>query len=738
MHRLNLSLLLVLYGVAAGEVVYSPNGELLNIGTEFPFPTLQDYSPAPYSDEVAALVDLVTSQDVEDALDLFLSEATRFTPTGDCFDTGAALASSLRALGYEVEEDPFYTTLVFSDVDSTGDSLSAVGQAGLIYTSDDGGATWLRRDDGSVPKNLYEVAYAADDPQRVSAAGSVGTFLQSSDGGVSWSVFELPGENGLTVTALERPSTDVIYIAGYTPAGMAALKSVDGGETWDYMAHGFPDGAACFGMEFTDESTGWLCGGKTGDPYQSYISRTTDGGDTWQLWSAAGPLVVNLSFADAINGYAVGNDYETILRTTDGGVSWETVRSFNGPEYEYMGDIETLSPSQAVAVGYGGCVLETTDGGDTWVYLREPSTDTDEGHRTGLIVSDSDMWFATGYGAFEITDDGGETWFNRIADLGLPPAVNIYASKPGVEGEAGPLLIAPYDSTSEDPWFDAPGADANGSGAAAALVAAVALGPLETERDLGFLFTATRYSGGNLGQSGGRRFLDTHPDFDCRAILDLETVGYANDENLDLLLTGNVPGEDLTDAVYGYAREYVPELTLYRVTNGFNFGHDHGAFWDEGHLAVLIQEYYPEEDDQNYRIGTTQDTRDTLSTGQMLLAAKLACAFAAAEALFADEISLEPRNPYVFPCPFRPGRGHETVTFAGMPAGGLIRVYDAAGSLVYEGTADEGPFVEDGVATWRHTWDVANRSGESLAGGVYIYYAQGPGGDAVGKLAVIP
>jgi len=729
---------IALANLAAGQAVVSPHGELIPPISGPPSPAAQDYSPAPYSDEVAALVDLVNAGDVEDALDLVLAEDTRFTPTEGCFDTGASLTASLLAWGYGVTEDSFFTTLVFSDADSAGEDLCAVGQAGLIYTSSDGGVVWTRRDDGSDPSSLYEVAYAADDPSKVSAAGSSGTFLTSADGGATWTAFELPGEGSLTVTALERPSAGVIYVAGYTPDGMAALKSTDGGASWNYLAHGFPAGATCFGMFFLDEDTGWLCGGTTGSPYRSCISRTTDGGETWELWSAVGPLVVNLSFADADTGFAVGNDYETIFRTTDGGANWETVHSFDGPDYEYLGDVEALSVTNAVAVGYGGCVLSTDDGGDVWGYLREPSDEPDWGHRTALTVVDPERWFAAGYGAFERTDDGGIGWYNGIAELGLPPAVNIYAFKTGASAEPGPLIIAPYDCASENPWFDAPGADANGSGTAAALVAAKVLGALETGRNLGFLFTATRYSGGDLGQSGGRRFLAKNPGFECRAILDLEAVGYANDANRDLLLTGNVPGEELTDAVYGYAHDYVPGLTLYRTTNGFDFGHDHGAFWDAGFLAVLLGEYYPEEDERNYNIGTVHDTRDTLSPGQMLHAARLATAFAAAEALFADEVALEPRDPYVFPNPFRPGRGHTTLTFAGMPAGGLIRVYDISGSLVYEGTADEGPYVEDGLATWRHTWDATNSSGVPLAGGVYIYYAQGPRGDAVGKLAVIP
>ncbi|MCX7022162.1 MAG: YCF48-related protein [bacterium] len=532
---------IALFNLAAGQTAVSPHGEFISTTQGPPSPAAQDYSPAPYSEEVAALVDLVNAGDVEDALDLVLAEDTRFTPTSGCFDTGASLAASLRAWGYEVTEDPFFTTLVFSDADSAGENLCAVGQAGLIYTSSDGGFAWTRRDDGSVPASLYEVAYAAADPSKVSAAGSSGTLLQSEDGGATWTAFELPGEGNLTVTALARPSADVIYLAGYTPDGMAALKSTDGGKHWNYLNHGFPAGAVCFGMFFLDEDTGWLCGGTTGSPYRGCISRTTDGGETWELWSADGPLVVNLSLADADTGFAVGNDYETILCTTDGGASWETVHRFDGPEYEYLGDVVALSATNAVAVGYGGCVLATADGGDTWEYLREPSDLPDEGNRTALVAMDSERWFAAGYGAFELTEDGGIGWTNRIDDLGLPPAVNVFAHKTGASGEPGPLVIAPYDCTSENPWFDAPGADANGSGTAAALVAAKALGALETERDLGFLFTATRYSGGDLGQSGGRRFLAKTPGFDCRAILDLEAVG----------------------------------------------------FWDAGFLAVLLGEYYP-------------------------------------------------------------------------------------------------------------------------------------------------
>ncbi len=751
-HRTKAALVILVLMCAAASVFASSEshptattdaaGRPLAAGTLENAPRSTDYDPAPYSAAVARLVETLDRADVETALDRLLAPPTRFALTPDCRDLGEGLAEHLRDLGYSVEEDEFLTALGLQSLDHNGAFCCVVGAAGLIYTSTDGGASWTRRDDGSRPKTLNEVAVATDDARLLSAGGAGNLLLGSRDGGLTWSDVETPLAEEGSITGLQRPGGETVYLTSWSSSGSSFLRSTDDGDTWTIHDPGFgPQPYAILGLEFIDANNGWACGYRvSGQSDIGCVARTTDGGFSWQVWSTTGRIFVNTSFADTLHGYAVCNDREAIYRTDDGGASWELCHEFNDPDdaelYEYLGDVEALSADHAVAVGYAGVVLETVDGGDSWSYLREPSADPDFDNRIALSVLDDDRWLAAGDGALESTTDGGLTWTDLLPTLGLPPAVNVFAYRTGSSGEEGPLLIAAYDTTSEDPWFDAPGADANGSGAAALLMAAEALAGIEPERSLGFLFTSSRYLPGGFGRSAAERFIATHSDYVPRCALNPEAVGYTSDSALDLYLLGNAPDEELMNAVAGYATDYVPGLDIYLEYNFFPV-YDIGPFMEAGIPGAYCSEYYLEIDDANYRRGTIEDTRDSLNPTLVLLSARLATAYAAAEAGLGGELPTVPISPYVYPNPFRPASSHTELTFAGLPPAGEVRVYSIDGELLHSGFADEGPFIENGTPTWRHTWDAANDHGEPLASGVYLYRVEGPDGYALGRLAII-
>ena len=70
------------------------------------------------------------------------------------------------------------------------------------------------------------------------------------------------------------------------------------------------------GVSFTDANTGTAVG------YSGTILRTTDGGDTWNSQSTGSTVDLwDVCFTDGNTGTVVG-DNGTILRTTDGGTTW--------------------------------------------------------------------------------------------------------------------------------------------------------------------------------------------------------------------------------------------------------------------------------------------------------------------------------------------------------------------------------------------------------------------------------
>ncbi|MBD3170306.1 MAG: T9SS type A sorting domain-containing protein, partial [candidate division Zixibacteria bacterium] len=83
---------------------------------------------------------------------------------------------------------------------------------------------------------------------------------------------------------------------------------------------------------------------------------------------------------------------------------------------------------------------------------------------------------------------------------------------------------------------------------------------------------------------------------------------------------------------------------------------------------------------------------------------------------------------HVFPNPYRPGNGHEVVTFRNLPDDSQIKVATVSGKIVKE---------FKNVSEGDYQWDVHNESGSALATGVYLYIINYPGGTSNGKLAVI-
>jgi photosystem II stability/assembly factor-like uncharacterized protein len=186
----------------------------------------------------------------------------------------------------------------------------AVGDAGIVLATEDGGATWARRDLGiRVP--LRAVAFA--DRRRV-LIGGASTLLGSVDGGESFRA-EPAGvaEGGGTVVALAAP--DPLHLFALQEDG-ELLRSADGGERWSRVR--ITAAARLLDMSFADPSHGWVLGRRQAGGSSLYL--TTDGGLTWLERELPARDVSAIYFAGREKGWIVGP--QTILVSTDGGLNW--------------------------------------------------------------------------------------------------------------------------------------------------------------------------------------------------------------------------------------------------------------------------------------------------------------------------------------------------------------------------------------------------------------------------------
>jgi photosystem II stability/assembly factor-like uncharacterized protein len=150
------------------------------------------------------------------------------------------------------------------------------------------------------------------------------------------------------------------------------------------------------GVCFTDAYHGVVVG------ESGTILRTTNGGVIWNTqYSGVAQHLRSVAFADSSNGIAAG-DGGLILRTTDGGNNWLTQSSghvcrFNGVSYPSL--------SKAYVVGDSGIILTSSDAGNTWA--NQVSGNSNTLNSVSFVSKDIGVVVD---GGVTRTTDGGMNW----------------------------------------------------------------------------------------------------------------------------------------------------------------------------------------------------------------------------------------------------------------------------------------------------------------------------------------
>jgi photosystem II stability/assembly factor-like uncharacterized protein len=145
------------------------------------------------------------------------------------------------------------------------------------------------------------------------------------------------------------------------------------------------------------------------------IVRTSDGGKTWQTQSNVNGVttpLLSVTFVDMNNGWIVG-ERGVILKTTDGGVTWQN-RSY-GKSY-HLYSVHFTSALNGWVAGRWGEVYQTSDGGDTWVRQESGTVRM----LTSLNFANARKGCVVGHGGTILkTNNSGLQW-----DLVVPPTTS--------------------------------------------------------------------------------------------------------------------------------------------------------------------------------------------------------------------------------------------------------------------------------------------------------------------------
>jgi photosystem II stability/assembly factor-like uncharacterized protein len=314
------------------------------------------------------------------------------------------------------------------------------GSTGAIFATGDGGATWHKQSFAADSEQMNTVSFVnTDDGWAVGSGsdmGGAGTIVATTDGGATWSPQSAGTDwdlSGITFVDAEH---------GWLPEGDSIYATTDGGAGWTAHDAGI---ASVTAVSFANDLDGYAVGAAGG------MATTTDGGQTWQSRSATTPatgfpLLGGIVFPDASHGWTFGGSQ--LLSTTDGGATWASQTMSAG-----LGALSFPDISQGWATGrtpYPAdqeVILHTSDGGSSW--QTQYSHVTGRFDLTGLdFLDDSHGWAAGSNDAGRLarpivgaTSDGGAHWRFVV----LRHALGASASVSFVDAARGWIACAPYD-----------------------------------------------------------------------------------------------------------------------------------------------------------------------------------------------------------------------------------------------------------------------------------------------------
>ena len=223
------------------------------------------------------------------------------------------------------------------------------------------------------------------------------------------------------------------------------LVSTDSGASWRQAE--VPTRVLLTAVHMHDERTGWAVG------HDAVILRTVDGGESWEVVHQAPeeelPLL-DVWFRDERTGFAVGA-YGYFLATVDGGETWAR-RAIGEDDFHLNALVPVVETepgaqrprSQRLYIAAeAGAVYRSDDGGGTWRELPSPYS----GSWFGGLALDGNRVLLTGLrGHLFRSEDGGETWaeVSTGTQATLTGAVRLPSGSIVITGLEGSVL------TSED------------------------------------------------------------------------------------------------------------------------------------------------------------------------------------------------------------------------------------------------------------------------------------------------
>lgn len=314
-------------------------------------------------------------------------------------------------------KSPLAPRVLVNGLALAGDRLVAVGQRGHILLSDDQGRSWQQT---AVPASADLVAVSFPTATQGWAVGHDGIVLRSTDAGASWArVLDGRSAGTLMLDFYKRQAAS----AADTKRAEALVTEAE-----RFAAQGTEN--PFLDVAFEDAENGWIVGAF------GLIFRTTDGGATWQPWlhAADNPKALHLYTVRQVGGELYIAGEQGLLMKLD-----RTSGRLRAVELPYKGTLFGISGGTRSVVVHGlrGTVLRSADGGSSWQVVNS-------GLQVGLTASSAAngrIVIVSQAGHVLVSRDDGLSFALAPTDKPVPAAAVGFAGKNTLV-VAGPRGIA--------------------------------------------------------------------------------------------------------------------------------------------------------------------------------------------------------------------------------------------------------------------------------------------------------
>jgi photosystem II stability/assembly factor-like uncharacterized protein len=323
----------------------------------------------------------------------FLNEQTGYALS---YDTFIGISKLVKTINGGTTWTPVGMDHCVSYFFTNNNTVFGAAYPGKIYKSTDAGVTYVNYTSTVTEADIWDVhfidestGYAVSHYHDDSGL-NYDQVLKTADAGESWQIVtEGQFDHLISVYFTDE---NVGYISGWNGK---LFKTTDGAQSWDTLLH-IP-GTTLRDLTFINENTGFVAGAGLGT---GYILRTDDGGISWNS-VYEGLFVSGIHFIDENLGFGLANYH--IVKTTDGGISWA---EYNDGNFWILFDIFFVNSNVGFACGSGGAFLKTTDGGESWIDLTQ-----NFGTFMSVYFVDEDNGYMCGDNcSFYQTSNGGHNW----------------------------------------------------------------------------------------------------------------------------------------------------------------------------------------------------------------------------------------------------------------------------------------------------------------------------------------